>query len=105
MYRNDQRRIQYRPRHHYHGETSTAIKKNITCPHEIRTTVVEICSGQNPEKVKSPEEKHWRKLVSFEKDGEQKDIKQADLIIPKFITSITDKKLREKLIREKTSNL
>ena len=34
-----------------------------------------------------------------------KDIKQEDLIISKFITSITDKKLREKFIREKTFSL
>ena len=52
----------------------------------------------------TPEE-HWRKLVSLEKNCEFKDIKQEDLLISKFITSITDKKLREKLIREKTLNL
>ena len=52
----------------------------------------------------TPEE-HWRKLVSLEKNCEFKDIKQADLLKSKFITSITDKKLREKLIREKTLNL
>ena len=52
----------------------------------------------------TPEE-HWRKLVSLEKNCEFKDIKQEDLLISKFITSITDKKLRKKLIREKTLNL
>ena len=52
----------------------------------------------------TPEE-HWRKLVSLEKNCEFKDTKQEDLLISKFITSITDKKLREKLIREKTLNL
>ena len=52
----------------------------------------------------TPEE-HWRKLVSLEKNCEFKDIKQEDLLISKVITSITDKKLREKLIREKTLNL
>ena len=52
----------------------------------------------------TPEE-HWRKLVSLEKNCEFKDIKQEDLLISKFITSITDKKLREKFIREKTLNL
>ena len=52
----------------------------------------------------TPEE-HWRKLVSLEKNCEFKDIKQEDLLKSKFITSITDKKLREKLIREKTLNL
>ena len=43
--------------------------------------------------------------MSFEKNCEFKDIKQEDLLISKIITSITDKKLREKLIREKTLNL
>ena len=52
----------------------------------------------------TPEE-HWRKLVTLEKNCEFKDIKQEDLLISKFITVITDKKLREKLIREKTLNL
>ena len=52
----------------------------------------------------TPEE-HWRKLVSLEKNCEFKDIKQEDLLISKFITSITDKKLWEKLIPEKTVNL
>ena len=41
----------------------------------------------------------------MEKNCEFKDIKQEDLLISKFITSITDKKLLEKLIREKTLNL
>ena len=56
------------------------------------------------EENETPEE-HWRKLVSLEKNCEFKDIKQEDLLISKFITSITDKKLREKLIREKTLDL
>ena len=54
------------------------------------------------EENETPEE-HWRKLVSLEKN-EFKDIKQ-DLLISKFITSITDKKLREKLICQKTLSL
>ena len=56
------------------------------------------------EENETPED-HWRKLVSLEKDCEFKDIKQEDLLMSKFITSITDNKLREKLIREKTLNL
>ena len=51
------------------------------------------------------QEEHWRKLVSLEKNCEFKDIKQEDLLISKFITGITDKTLRKKLIREKTLNL
>ena len=52
----------------------------------------------------TPEE-HWRKLVSLERNCEFKGIKQEDLLVPNFITSFTDKKLREKLIREKTLTL
>ena len=50
-------------------------------------------------------EDDWRKLVSLENDCEFKDMKLEKLLISKFITSITDKKLREKLIRETTLNL
>ena len=52
----------------------------------------------------TPEE-HWRKVVSLEKKCEFKVIKQEDLLISKFITSINDKKLRKKLIHKKTLNL
>ena len=50
-------------------------------------------------------EKHWKKLITLEKNCEFKHNKQGDIFMSKFITSITDKKLREKLIREKTLNL
>ena len=56
------------------------------------------------EENETPEE-HWKKLITLEKTCDFKDIKQEDLLISKFFTSITDKKLREKLIREKTLNL
>ena len=56
------------------------------------------------EENETPEE-HWKKLITLEKNCEFKDIKQEDLLISKFITSITDKKLQEKLMREKTLNL
>ena len=52
----------------------------------------------------TPEE-HWKKILTLEKNCEFKYIKQEDLLISKLITSISDKKLREKLIREKTLNL
>ena len=58
------------------------------------------CFWVKQEENETPEE-HWRKLVSLEKNCEFKDNKE-DLLISKFITSITDKKLREILIREKT---
>ena len=48
---------------------------------------------------------HWRNLVSLEKNCEFRDIRQDYLVISKFITSITDKKLRKTLISEKTLNL
>ena len=56
------------------------------------------------EENETPEE-HWKKLVTLEKNCDFKNIKQEDILISKFITSITDKKLREKLIREKTLEL
>ena len=56
------------------------------------------------EENETPEE-HWKKLITLEKNCEFKDIKQEDILISKFITSITDKKPREKVIREKTLNL
>ena len=56
------------------------------------------------EENETPEE-HWKKIITLEKNCKFKDIKQEDLLISKFITSITDKKLREKLTREKTLNL
>ena len=46
----------------------------------------------------------WRRQITLEKNCDFKDIKQEDFLISKIITSITDKKLREKLIREKTIN-
>ena len=55
------------------------------------------------EENETPEE-HWKKLITLERTCELKDTKQEDLLISKFITSINDKKLREKLIREKTLN-
>ena len=57
---------------------------------------------EKQEENETPED-HWRKLVSLEKDCDFKDIKQEDLLISKFITSITDKKLREKTQNLKTT--
>ena len=53
------------------------------------------------EENETPED-HWRKLVSLDRNCECKDIKQEDLLISKFISSITHKKLRAKIIRKKT---
>ena len=56
------------------------------------------------EENETPED-HWKKLVTLEKNCDFKNIKQEDFLISKFITSITDKKIREKLIREKRPDL
>ena len=48
----------------------------------------------------TPEE-HWRKLASLERKWEFTDVKQEDLLISKFITSITNKKLRENFFARK----
>ena len=58
----------------------------------------------NQEEIETPED-HWQKLVSLVRNCELKDIKQEDKLISKFVTSITDKKLREQFISEKTLNL
>ena len=63
----------------------------------------DFCSAKQEEN-ETPEE-HWKKLITLERTCQFKDIKQEDLLLSKIITSITDKKLREKLIREKTLNL
>ena len=57
----------------------------------------------NQEENETPE-KHWKKLITLE-NCDFKELKQEDLLIPNFITSFTDKKLREKLIRGKKTNL
>ena len=48
------------------------------------------------EENETPKE-HWKKLITLEKTCEFKDIKREDLLISKFITSITDKKLPQNL--------
>ena len=44
------------------------------------------------EEHETPEE-HWKKLITLKKNCEFEDIKQEDLLLSKFITRITDKKL------------
>ena len=56
------------------------------------------CSKQ--EKSEAPKE-HWKKVVELEKNCDIKDIKQENLLFSKFISSNTDKKLPDKLVREK----
>ena len=52
----------------------------------------------------TPEE-HWKNLTTLEKNCGFQDIKQEDLLISKFITSITDKKLRNKITCENALDL
>ena len=54
--------------------------------------------------IKLFREYYMPKRNTYKSRGDFKDVKQEDLLISKFITSITDKKLREKLIREKTDS-
>ena len=83
-------------------DPDTSIQRNsynfsrtTTCPNESLTTIVEIFFRAKKKENKTPDE-HWRKLVFLEKNCEFKVIKQEDLMISKFIISITDKKLRKK---------
>ena len=73
----------------------TTVKNNIQLPY------LGDLFWAKQEENETPEE-HCRKLVCLEKNCEFKDIKQEDLLISKIITSITDKKIREK-IREKNT--
>ena len=52
------------------------------------------------EENETPEE-HWKKLVTLEKNCYFKNIKQEDILISKFITSITDKKFGKNLYVKK----
>ena len=52
----------------------------------------------------SPEE-FWRRLIEIEKECNSNTILAKELLIPKYMTAITDKKLRDKLMKEKTLEL
>ena len=56
------------------------------------------------EKEETPKD-HWNKLIKIEKNCEFEGIKPEEILISKFITSITEKKLRERLMREKKLDL
>ena len=76
----------------------------MTCPSEIRTTAVEIPFGQNKKQTKPR-----RTLEKLGIPGEKLRIQRYQTkyftYLKKFITSITDRNLQEKLIREKRLNL
>ena len=46
-------------------------------------------------------EDFWRSLIEIEKECNFESITAEDLLISKFMTAITDKKLRDKLMKEK----
>ena len=60
---------------------------------------MEISRGQN--KKMKPQKNTGGNWYPLKKNCKFEDIKQENLVISKFITSISDKKLREKLIRKK----
>ena len=52
----------------------------------------------------TPEE-FWRRLVEIEKECNFNTISAEELVISKYMTAITDKKLRDKIMKEKTLEL
>ena len=52
----------------------------------------------------TPEE-FWRRLIEIEKECNFSAITAEELLISKFMTAITDKRLRDKLMKEKTLEL
>ena len=50
-------------------------------------------------------EDFWRRLIEIEKECEFETITAEDLLISKYMTAITDKKLRDKMMKEKTPNM
>ena len=50
--------------------------------------------------AETPED-FWRRLIEIEKECNFESITAEELLISKFMTAITDKKLRDKLMKEK----
>ena len=50
--------------------------------------------------AETPED-FWRRLIEIEKECNFEGITAEELLISKFMTAITDKKLRDKLMKEK----
>ena len=55
-------------------------------------------------KDETPEE-FWRRLIVIEKECNFNTISAEELQISKYMTAITDKKLRDKILKEKTPEL
>ena len=54
--------------------------------------------------AETPED-FWRRLIEIEKECNFESITAEELLISKFMTAITDKKLRDKLMKEKNSEM
>ena len=54
-----------------------------------------------PTEEETPEE-FWRRLIEIEKECNFNTISDEELLISKYMTAITDKKLRDKIMKEKT---
>ena len=52
------------------------------------------------QETETPED-FWRRLIEIEKECEFETITAEEILISKYMTAITDKKLREKLMKEK----
>ena len=50
-------------------------------------------------------EDFWRRLIEIEKECNFNTISAEELLISKYMTAITDKKLRDKIMKEKTLEL
>ena len=50
-------------------------------------------------------EKLWRRIIEIRKEGNINTISAEELLISKYMTAITDKKRRDKIMEEKTMEL
>ena len=96
---NDKSRIQDRAGQNHNERDNSVIqrvllteKKYISQPGELFWT--KQTEAQTPEDF-------WRRLIEIGKECNFESITAEELLISKFMTAITDKKLRDKLIKEK----
>ena len=54
--------------------------------------------------AETPED-FWRRMIEIEKECNFESITAEELLISKFMTAITDKKLRDKLMKEKKTEM
>ena len=77
---------------------------NISYQSGTPITIAENSSGQDKPNPKHPED-FWRRLIEIEKECAFEGITAEDLLISKFMTTITDTKLWDKLMKEKKLEL